>query len=377
MTLFKYFLTLLLRSYKVVLMYLVIFMTIGFLMVQTNSSGSGVYQEKKVNFVLVDQDETEVSRHLTQYLEGLNSRQETPSTKEEIEEQLYLSVYEVVIIIPKGFSDNPEQNQIEINKNTLSEGYYKIAQDITGYIYMMQGSKNEKGDVNFTLLEDSLKQEIKVELTKQNSNNNGMQMWFFRFMNYTSYISIASIILVIGTVMSDFNNRKIALRNSCAGKSLQIFQSQMILGQLIYGFILSLFMIVPAILYLKGDYDNINLGLYWMNMMVLIFSVLCFTFMLNNVLDNKHALSGIANIYSLASSFLCGIFIPREFLGGISQQIGKFMPSYYFVSANESIYLQNEEWMNNMGIQILFSVAFLLIGFYVAKSKQSQRELKI
>lgn len=376
MTLFKYFLVNLMRSYKIVFTYVVIFIFIGYLTMSSMNPMESAYEEKKVSFALIDEDETELSRNLTKYLESRNTRKDILD-KKDVEEKVFLGFYDVVIVIPKGYSEYPELHKLDIVKNALLPGYYKIKQDIMGYMFMLDGSKDSKGEVDYKLLDSSLDQSISVDFRVDSSSNIGIDQWFSRFMNSASYISIAIIVLVIGTVMADFNNRKIALRNACAGKSLSLFQSQLILGQVLFGFILSILILIPAVIMTGKEALNPKLGLYWLNLMVLILAILSFTFMLNNVLNNKHALSAVANIFSLGSSFLCGAFIPLEFLSGTTKALGSFLPSYYFVTGNESIFLGTDLWMRNMGVQLLFALAFLMVGFYIAKTRQSQKELGI
>lgn len=381
MTLFKYFLIILLRSYKVVLAYIVVFIVIGFLSMMSLNPVDSVYEEKKVNFALIDEDESVLSQKLTEYLEARNTRieisEKEASDKKDLEERVFLGYYDVVIIIPKGYAENPELHKLEMIKNSLLTGYYKIKQDIMGYMFLHSASTNASGDVDHSLLQAALEQNVSVDFRENSSGNISIELWFSRFMNSTSYVAIAIIVFVIGTVMADFNQRKIALRNSCAGKSLQIFQSQLILGQILFGFLLSFLLLIPAVLMAGSQVLQTNLGLYWLNLMVLILAILSFTFMMNNVLNNKHALSAIATIFSLGSSFLCGVFIPLEFLSETTQTMGRFFPSYYFVIANESICLGTSLWLRNMGVQLLFAAAFLMVGYYIAKTKHTQKELGI
>lgn len=376
MTLFKYFLVLLMRYHKTILTYIVIFLLIGYMTISSINPGESVYEEKKVNFALIDKDESELSKRLTAYLEERNTRKDI-SLEDNIEEKVFLGYYDVVIVIPEGFSEYPELHKLDVVKNALSAGYYKVTQEISTYMIMLEGSKKAGGEVDYELLRSALDQSVSVDYKVDSSADIGIEEWFSRFLNSASYITIAIIVLVMGTVMSDYNQKKIALRNACAGKSLQLFQSQLILGQVLFGFILSILILLPAIVMTGSRAFTPKLFLYWLNLMALILAILSFTFMLNNVMNNKHALSAIANIFSLGSSFLCGAFIPMEFLSGTTIAIGRFLPSYYFVMANESIYLGTKLWIRDMGVLLLFAAAFLIVGYYIAKTKRSQKELSL
>ena len=98
---------------------------------------------------------------------------------------------------------------------------------------------------------------------------------------------------------------------------------------------------------------------------------------IGNITQNKGAISGIVNVVSLGSSFLCGCFVPFEFMPDYVIKIAHIFPTYYFVINNEALKVMDNFSLSsvsplilNMGIVLIFGVCFVIITNYVSKKKQ-------
>ena len=74
---------------------------------------------------------------------------------------------------------------------------------------------------------------------------------------------------------------------------------------------------------------------YIANMFVFTMMALAMAFLIGNIVSNKNALNGIVNVVALGSSFLCGAFVPREWLPDVVSAIGHMFPSYYYIATND------------------------------------------
>ena len=80
-------------------------------------------------------------------------------------------------------------------------------------------------------------------------------------------------------------------------------------------------------------------------------------------------------------SFLCGIFVPLEYLGEGLVKVAHFLPAYWYITSAVEIdsYTAGKElgelWQG-LGIQLLFGVAFVCAGLAYSKAKVAagQRE---
>ena len=95
------------------------------------------------------------------------------------------------------------------------------------------------------------------------------------------------------------------------------------------------------------------------------------------MVKNKDSISGIVNVIGLGSSFLCGAFIPLEWLPDSVKTIAHIFPTYYFVEGNETIAKLEEinfETLKpiiiNAGIVIAFTVVFIILTNIVTKKRR-------
>lgn len=116
---------------------------------------------------------------------------------------------------------------------------------------------------------------------------------------------------------------------------------------------------------------------YIMNSFVFTICALTLAFLIGNLVTNKNAINGIINVVALGSSFLCGAFVPMEWLPDSVLNIAHILPSYYYIKNNEllkGIEEINIETMNeiiiNIGIILLFVIGFTIITNIISKKKR-------
>lgn len=117
--------------------------------------------------------------------------------------------------------------------------------------------------------------------------------------------------------------------------------------------------------------------IYMLNLFVFTICAVTIAFLIGNVIRQKNAINGIVNVIALGSSFLCGAFVPMEWLPDTVLKIAHILPSYYYIKNNEII--KGLEQINkdtispillNMGIILLFAIAFVIITNVTAKRKR-------
>lgn len=119
--------------------------------------------------------------------------------------------------------------------------------------------------------------------------------------------------------------------------------------------------------------------IYMLNLFVFTICAVTIAFLIGNVIRQKNAINGIVNVIALGSSFLCGAFVPMEWLPDTVLKIAHILPSYYYIKNNEII--KGLEQINkdtigpillNMGIVLLFAIAFVIITNVIAKRKRTK-----
>ena len=106
-------------------------------------------------------------------------------------------------------------------------------------------------------------------------------------------------------------------------------------------------------------------------------SCLTLSLLISSLVSSKVAVSGIVNVVALGSAFLCGAFIPLEWLPSSVIKIAHILPAYYFISSNETI--KTLEIINtstlhtvfiNTAVILAFTILFTIINNIVIKKKR-------
>lgn len=238
---------------------------------------------------------------------------------------------------------------------------------------MFANATYEDGKFKLWNVNDALDEKVDVNLVISDNNiNQRINNWFKTYFNFTSYIILAIYISVIGFVMIEFTDEEIEKRRKISSIKFLKFNQQMYLGQLTIAGFQTLVFILGSII-LKGKYiGEVDFFKYVFNTIVFSFSALCFVFLVNNITSNRFVISGISTVLSLGTSFISGVLVPQEILGEKVLTIAKFFPTYYFVKINETNIKSFLDVKYELFMQILFAMAFLLVGLYFSKAKQKQ-----
>ena len=113
------------------------------------------------------------------------------------------------------------------------------------------------------------------------------------------------------------------------------------------------------------------------NSFIFMIVALVVAVLIGNVVNNKNAINGIVNVIALGSSFLCGAFVPVEFMPESVVKLSKILPSYYYINSNEIVKTLEEVNLNtlepvikNMVIMVIFIIGFIIINNIVTKRKR-------
>lgn len=181
---------------------------------------------------------------------------------------------------------------------------------------------------------------------------------------------MALYISLIGFVMIEITGEGIENRRRVSSVRFLQFNKEIYLGQLtIASFITTVFIL--GALALKGKYiGEVDFLKYIINIIVFSTAILCLSFLINNLTNDKFVINGLGTVLSLGTSFISGVLIPQELLGEKVLTIAKFFPTYYFVKINDMTMNSFGDIKYEIFIQLLFALAFLLMGLYFSKVKQ-------
>ena len=112
MQVFKVFMKITRKQLKSLIIYLVIFISIGFLM-SRNSSESNEFQETKLKISISDMDNSEASKSFCKYIAKTNKIVNVGEKKNERLDSLYYRKVDAIIIINNGYGNKISSGSTE------------------------------------------------------------------------------------------------------------------------------------------------------------------------------------------------------------------------------------------------------------------------
>ena len=198
-----------------------------------------------------------------------------------------------------------------------------------------------------------------------------------QYFNFATYSIMAIVIFVVSIVLSSFHEKAINKRSIISSMNYKKHNRMLLLASFIYSSIVWAFFTIIGII-LVGEIIFTPRGIiYMLNSFIFTFCSLTIALLISTLINNKEAISGIINVIALGSSFLCGAFVPAEWLPDTVLKIAHILPAYWYINSNdllktmEIINIENlKQVFINMIVVIGFSIAFVIINNLVSKRKQ-------
>lgn len=380
MTVFKTYIKVLLSSKFTVILYTVMLIIFGILNMETKEVGTD-FTSTKPDILIINNDENEgITKSLIEYISSNSNIKEIENEEDKIADALFYRDVNYIIYIPKNFRKdfiegaNPnieikttEDYPSQVANNLLSK-YIEVAKTYRSHI------NNEEEYIE--KIEETLKTNTEVEIASSLDNNSLTKAkTFFNFSNYTM---LAGSIFIICLIMTVFNNETIRKRTIISSTNYKKLNRKLILSNSIFAFTLCIIYIIISFI-LVGDTMISSHGLlYIINLLVFTITVITISFLIGKLTNNKEAISGIVNVIALGSSFLCGSFVPIEYLPNFVTKIAHILPSYWYIKTNEEIsILENitietiKPIITNMIILFIFTIIFIIITNIITKRQRT------
>ena len=379
MTVFKTFLKILNKNKFIIILYTMFLIFFGGFNMQTSENNTN-FVASKPDIMIVNYDEEKgITKDLIKYIEENSNVVDLKNNEDAINDALFYRDVNYVVYIPKNYNKdfmdgkNPE---IEIKSTgdyqssfaeMLLSRYIKVAN-----IYQKSINSEEEliNKINETL---SKKSEVKIT-SKLDTNILSKATFYYNFANYSI---MACLIYVICLILASFKDIKIQKRTIISSTNYKTLNRKILLSNSLFSIILWMIYVVLSFILVGDIMFSIHGIFYLINSFVFTICATTIALFIGNIVSNKNAISGIVNVIALGSSFLCGAFVPMEWLPDGVIKIAHILPSYYYISNNEV--LKTLELINlntikpillNIIIVLSFSIMFIILTNIVSKRKQ-------
>lgn len=380
MTVFKGFLKVLNKCKGVVIMYTVMLLFFGAFNLSTSDENNMSFKEEKPDVLIINSDENKgVTKNLIDFIKDNTNIVKMENDEEKIDDALFYRDVNYVIYIPKNYREeflnnkNPEIKIKKVNEynstyaNMLLEKYLKVAN-----VYK---SEIDDEDKLIEKINNTLNEEVDVSvLEKENKTSLAKATFYYNFANYSI---LAGAIYVICLVLSSFKKESIRKKTIISSMDYKKYNRILLLSSMLFAFVLWILYVIISFILIKDAMISINGLGYIINSFVFTISALVFALLISNLVSNKNAINGIVNVVALGSSFLCGSFVPVEWLPDFVLKIAHIFPSYYFIQNNELLKQSKLELFSNLSklipnilIMLIFVILFIIINNIVTKRKR-------
>ena len=379
MTVFKTFLKILNKNKFIIILYTMFLIFFGGFNMQTSENNTN-FVASKPDMMIVNYDEEKgITKDLIKYIEENSNVVDLKNNEDAINDALFYRDVNYVVYIPKNYNKdfmdgkNPE---IEIKSTgdyqssfaeMLLSRYIKVAN-----IY--QKSINSEEEL-ISKINETLSKKSEVEITSKLDTNILSKATFY--YNFANYSIMACLIYVICLILASFKDIKIQKRTIISSTNYKTLNRKILLSNSLFSIILWMIYVVLSFILVGDIMFSIHGIFYLINSFVFTICATTIALFIGNIVSNKNAISGIVNVIALGSSFLCGAFVPMEWLPDGVIKIAHILPSYYYISNNEV--LKTLELINlntikpillNIIIVLSFSIMFIILTNIVSKRKQ-------
>ena len=183
------------------------------------------------------------------------------------------------------------------------------------------------------------------------------------YYNFASYSLLAGSIFVICMILASFKSEKISKRTIVSSMNYKKYNRKLLIANGIFAVLLWALYVIISIIMFKDTILSIRGLIYLLNSLIFTFCALSIAFLIGNLVKNKEAISGIVNVIALGSSFLCGAFVPMEWLPDTVLKIAHVFPTYWYIKTNEA--LKTVEEINFNSVKPLFANMTVMVGFII------------
>lgn len=248
----------------------------------------------------------------------------------------------------------------------LLERYVKVAN-----VYQKE-IENEEELIN--KINETLSNETDVEITSKLDTNNLSKAAFY--YNFASYSIMAGAIYVICLILSSFKEEKVRKRTAVSSMNYKTYNRILLLSNILFAIVLWIFYVILSFVLIGNTMFDKHGLIYILNSLAFTICAVTIAFLIGNIVSNKNAINGIVNVIALGSSFLCGAFVPMEWLPDAVLKIAHVLPAYYYIESNEIIktlevidFESLKPVIINMGVILGFAVLFTILSNIVSKKK--------
>ena len=380
MQVFKSFFKILKAQKAGIIIYTAIILVMLLVMGKAGTGNEDVFEQTGYTIIIDDEDDTEVSRGLKEYLLSIHEEKKGDFSEDQITDLLYYRSVLAHVVIPKGFEEDVKSGRnsgVQLRSDdSLPVASYLESQinAYTKHLYNYLSVGETFAEADSKAKNDSDYSRLVTMSQSKNANENRLDS--VNVILFAAFSLMGIILSGLLPVLFKFKNKGVAERTAVSSYRPEKRVLELSLATVLFSFVV--FLALAAMLYfLAGKkYDVADLGLYALNLFTFTVVTALIAIMIAQlpISGSTSQVGMITNVVSLSLSFLGGIFVPLSVLGEGVKSFGRFLPTYWYATAVEKIETGAafSEIAVCLLIQLLFGAAFIVVGIICARMSENK-----
>lgn len=380
MTVSKAFWKIVGKNIGTIITYSIILIMLGSMNISSNSS-TLTYEAVQPKIVIFNHDEERgVTKEFIEYLNENADIQTDYSDDDKLKDALFYEDVAAVIDIPESYSQDLTLGRKPALSMRSSAG--STAEVAKAMVRRFVATAESYAELNLSetdlasKLKPALKTDVAVEIKSTvDASKYAKATHYFSFANYSI---LACVITIVCLVMTSFNRLAIRKRNLVGSIDLKTMNRTLLRNSCIYsGLVWLLYVVVGLIMIGPELMFSVHGLLYVVNAFVFCIFATTVSYFISSFTTSTGAVNGIMNVVALGSSFLCGAFVPAEYLPEGVVAFAHILPSYYYIDANNRIMmLENTEFASlwpvllNVVIVLASCIVMVIITNLISRKRQ-------
>ena len=354
--------------FKTALIYIAVFLFISF-QLAGNSDTQEQFKETKLDVAVFDRDGTDASRSLKEYIGKKHNLTDIKDDEDTILDMLYYETVDYVLIIKEGYGEKLAAGELDglFENYRVHDSFSAVfmSNQLDEYVKTVNACQVSglATDAAITKAEGLLTSGSEVEIAEfGKTGNKDFSARFSYYFQYMPYIFISVLISSLCPVLAVMEEKDIKDRTNCSSVKASSAAMQIILGCIV--FILFVWLVFMA----AGTamYGGLYRGRAWtavLNSFVFTLISAGIAILISSFGLKDQAVSALTQVIGLGMSFLCGVFVPQEFLGDGVLKAAHVLPAYWYIRANNMLAGTSDEAYSSgkialfIGIEAAFAAA--------------------
>ena len=379
MTVFKTFFTIVNKLKPTIILYTALLIIFGAVNMKTSDNNIN-FVNSKPDILIINQDVNKgLTKNLIDYMKKNSNIVKVENNEEKINDALFYREVSYVIYIPKDYRKNVllgKNPKLDIKKTDEYDAHLSEMM-LKRYIKLQNIYNEEAGseDELITLINDNMNDDVNVKITSKVDTSKTYNIAYY--FNFASYSILAIIIYIVCLVLCSFKEESISKRINISSINYKNHNNKILLASIVFSSIVWLLFVIIGVTIVGDIMFSIRGLISIINSFIFTFCALTLSILISSLTNNKNAISGIVNVIALGSAFLCGAFVPAEYLPSSVLNFAHILPAYYYINSNDL--LKNIDVINissmhpiiiNMVIIIIFSILFIILNNVVTRKKR-------